>query len=48
MFEEPAKLKAKILGWVEPPFVPEIDLAFLGVEGKIKIQPKETKNTKGA
>ena len=53
MFEESEVIRFKILGplnirhkyenwdWVEPPFEPEIDLNFLGVNAKVKMRFKD-------
>jgi hypothetical protein len=53
MFEEPEVIKFKVLGpleirwkyenynWVDPPFEPEINLNFLGVNAKVKMTMKD-------
>jgi hypothetical protein len=53
MFEEPEIINFKILGplnirhkyedynWIDPPFEPEIDLSFLGLNAKIKMKMKD-------
>jgi len=37
-------IRMKKIEWIEPPFEPEIDLNFLGINSKIKVSSKENKD----
>jgi hypothetical protein len=43
VFEDFTRTRPIIIDWIEPPFEPEIDLNFIGLNAKVIIKFKEDK-----